>query len=203
MKQKSVCDTCEPGYYCVPNFNPRACPQGFYCPAGTGYIWQSCPPGTYGSATLLSQESDCTSCDGGFYCQHYNDTIYTGPCDAGYFCTNGSDSVTPDGSGPGLNGPCPEGHYCPQQTQFPIPCPAGTFNNVTMLTAEAECQDCPPGSYCEVPGLSTPSGPCSAGFYCLGKSAEHSPSSVTSTGGPCPAGKNYFVFTSKILYFND
>ena len=44
------------GYYCVPELvvvgdassTYLPCPQGFYCPNGTGHDWQPCPAGTYG-----------------------------------------------------------------------------------------------------------------------------------------------------------
>ena len=63
----SVCDECTPGYYCVPgesDVTPAACPAGYYCPAGTGYIWTPCPLGTFSTATGLSNITQCTPCTG-------------------------------------------------------------------------------------------------------------------------------------------
>lgn len=44
------CLQCPIGSYCVgDHLIPEPCPPGFYCPAGTGYDWQPCPPGTFNS----------------------------------------------------------------------------------------------------------------------------------------------------------
>jgi len=44
------CLSCPAGSYCVgDHLVPSPCPVGFYCPAGTGYDWQPCPPGTFNS----------------------------------------------------------------------------------------------------------------------------------------------------------
>lgn len=140
------------GHFCTQGSNPEPCPAGYYCPESTGHVWQSCPAGTFSAATGLANETQCTQCTGGSYCDTKNLTVESGQCDAGYFCRSGSDDRTPSGLTAGDAGPCPVGHYCPQQTQEPIQCPAGTFNNETMLIAEASCQQCLPGYYCDVPG---------------------------------------------------
>lgn len=45
---------------------------------------------------------------------------------------------------------CPLGHYCPESTGHdPIPCPSGTYSDVTGLGAESECTVCDPGQYCQ------------------------------------------------------
>ena len=44
------------------------------------------------------------------------------------------------------------------------------------------------GHYCEVPGLSYPSGLCEAGYFCYLGSNSSNPSDTTASGGPCPAG---------------
>ena len=43
---------------------------------------------------------------------------------------------------------CPEGYYCPEGTANPVPCPKGTFGNITGLEAESDCVPCTPGYYC-------------------------------------------------------
>ena len=58
---------------------------------------------------------------------------------------------------------CPEGHYCPTGTTNPVACPKGTYSNSTGLEAAIDCVKCDPGQYCDQPGLTEPSGPCSAG----------------------------------------
>ena len=45
------------------------CPEGYYCPNGTGYDWQGCPAGTYSNVRGLSDAIDCTPCLGGQFCQ--------------------------------------------------------------------------------------------------------------------------------------
>ena len=65
---------CSAGYYCnttssVPD--QHVCPQGAYCPIGTG-IPELCPPGTWSDAFGNSELTDCTNCTGGKYCQGKN-----------------------------------------------------------------------------------------------------------------------------------
>ena len=37
------------------------CPEGYYCPEGTGLNWQPCPKGTYGTQTNLYRVNMCKS----------------------------------------------------------------------------------------------------------------------------------------------
>ena len=193
--QNDACTVCPAGKHCTDKVTPADCDAGFYCPQQTGTNLQPCPAGTYSSSVGLSEESQCTNCTGGFYCGVTNLTAESGPCEAGYFCRSGSDDATPTSSAIDA-GPCPSGHYCEEQTQEPEPCPAGTFNNRTMLTNRTECQDCTPGYYCDVPGLDQPTGQCNAGFFCTSASDSASPPTATATGGPCPVGKYCEVGTS-------
>ena len=183
-----VCLQCTPGHYCIDGDTPADCPPGFYCPLGTGEIWQSCPTGTFSIATLLSNETECTQCSGGFYCSQPNATSVTAPCDPGYYCTEGSDTATPDVGYKGTAGPCPTGHYCQAQTTIPDGCPVGTYSNQTHLMASAECTDCEYGKYCGEVGLSEPSADCWGGFYCLRGAESPNNPVLDSTGGPCPVG---------------
>ena len=49
------CHTCPAGSFCVgDHLNPATCRAGFYCPNGTGYNLQACPPGTFSNAVGLS-----------------------------------------------------------------------------------------------------------------------------------------------------
>ena len=73
----------------------------------------------------------------------------------------------------------------PQCVNLPV---SGTFNNVTGLIAESQCQSCIPGSYCDSPGLDSPVGLCDAGYYCLGGSNASNPVVDSDIGGPCPTG---------------
>ncbi|CAH1797038.1 unnamed protein product, partial [Owenia fusiformis] len=113
----------------------------------------------------------CKDCPEGFYCDAttQNDTI----------CSHGVQNPLE----------CPSGHFCPNGTKFALefPCPAGTFNNVTQLKAEAECLPCTGGQYCETTGLTNPTGPCLEGYYCtLGAAIQNPLDNVT--GSVCPPG---------------
>ena len=182
------CWNCTAGHYCVSGDTPEACPPGYYCPVGTGVVWQSCPRGTFSTATGLADAAQCTACTGGYYCGQENATAVTAPCNEGYFCTEGADTPTPDANYKGTAGPCPEGHYCPAQTSIPRRCPVGTFSNVTHLKLESECTPCNYGTYCGDEGLTSPSGECSAGFYCLRGARSRNNPTEDATGGPCPIG---------------
>lgn len=161
---------------------------GWYCPLGTGHDWQPCPRGTYSPVEFLSREDQCKPCEPGQYCAFLNSTSTTGQCDAGFFCHNGSDQQQPSGGNRGYAGICPSGRYCPKGDPLaPILCPAGHYNNRTHATSLADCKICPGGQYCEESGLSWPSGPCDAGYYCIQNSDSRRPN-VSDIGGPCPPG---------------
>jgi hypothetical protein len=95
-----------------------------------------------------------------------------------------------------MNFQCSSGSYCPSGTSSPVQCPAGSFcpagssspiicnigiSGTYCGVGSAEQQKCsfgyycpniitqspcPAGQYCASAGLTTPSGNCSAGFYC-------------------------------------
>nr|XP_006821767.1 PREDICTED: uncharacterized protein LOC100369099 [Saccoglossus kowalevskii] len=182
------CEICPAAHYCVTGLDPERCPPGYYCPEGTGWVWQSCPPGTFSNNDGLANETECQTCSAGMYCSSPNATAPTAYCDAGYFCAEGSDTPTPEFNFRGTAGICPEGHYCPVGTSTPNKCPRGTFSDITKLTAQAECTDCLYGTYCSDEGLTAPSGDCYAGFYCLRGAMDPNNPTVDSTGGPCPEG---------------
>ena len=69
--------------------------MGYYCPLGTDFNWQQCPPGTYNNDTGLQQESDCKSCIGGKHCSSYAAVEPTGDCDEGHYCEFGVDRPQP------------------------------------------------------------------------------------------------------------
>lgn len=55
------------------------------------------------------------------------------------------------------------------------------------MTAEADCLDCPGGTYCATQGLTNYTDDCSAGFYCSIGAINDSPTDGT-TGDECPPG---------------
>lgn len=48
------------------------------------------------------------------------------------------------------NDACPIGYYCPIGTDYPLPCPQGTFSRSTGVTTVDDCLPCLPGHYCNV-----------------------------------------------------
>lgn len=163
------------------------CPQGNYCPSGTGNVFELCPVGTYGAGIRLASAGDCTQCTGGSYCDTPGNTMVSGTCQAGYYCRLGADSATPSGA-IGDAGICPAGSYCPSGTVDPQPCPIGYYSNTTGLTVDTECTLCDYGKYCDTTGLTEPTADCDEGFYCLlGATVPNNPTE-DSTGGPCPVG---------------
>ncbi|CAC5381825.1 unnamed protein product [Mytilus coruscus] len=187
----SSCTLCIAGYMCYPGVAPQICPQGYYCPASTlaQQLRQpkACPVATYGNREGLEAETDCTTCDGGYYCETTALTNVTGPIQAGHFSQYGSGVSTP-GDDPGvISGVCPKGHYCPQQSSLPTPCPAGTYGFSIKLQSEAACTNCDGGYYCPSQNMTDKGPQCTAGYYCSSKSPEPTP--VNSTYGDiCPAG---------------
>ena len=205
--QQADCLECPAGLYCDPSegveavVSPQDCPQGYYCPAGTGFLFQPCPAGTYSNDTQLYDISNCTTCYAGSYCEGEALTEPSGLCFAGYFCTGGSDSPTPfdfsistdnetnsiiwDG-----NGECPMGFYCPEGSRVPLPCPRGTFSQGRRVTNETDCEPCPRGRFCDFVGpvMLSEAPPCTAGFVCTGGSPTPTPDFDSEFGYPCPAG---------------
>ena len=104
------------------------CPEGFYCPNGTGRDWQPCPPGTFSNVQGLVSGDQCTECTGGKYCDVSNLTAPVSDCSAGHYCTLGVNLATPDGvNNTGVGNLCPAGAKCPVGSVFPTGCPAGTY----------------------------------------------------------------------------
>ena len=156
---------CAPGYHCPTIDQQIECPAGSYCGGGKKH---SCPPGTYGNSTGLS------------------DRACSGPCPSGYFCTG--NTVNPS--------ICGRGNFCPRGSSKPIKVPSGYYS-ISVAKANTVVADgvvvhisnahesllCEPGHYCAAgirhqcpggtygkePGLTTPScsGVCSGGYLCM------------------------------------
>mmetsp|Transcript_6632 Transcript_6632/g.24821 ORF Transcript_6632/g.24821 Transcript_6632/m.24821 type:complete len:4721 (-) Transcript_6632:61-14223(-) len=185
-KYRSSCQQCESGKYCPFPGQSEAtldCAAGFYCTNGSstrapldGLAGNVCPMGHYcprgssaplpcaeGTYTDIVEQSSCKACPRGYYCQNAT-----------------SDPVD-----------CPAGKYCPEGTGYTIPeCPVGTFSNFTMRDADTECTLCSNGFYCATPGLSQPTGPCDAGYYCIrgAVNATAHLGVLGGSGGICPRG---------------
>jgi len=84
---------------------------------------------------------------------------------------------------------CQEGHFCPDGTRFATqnPCPLGTYSNKTKLVNASQCHPCDGGWFCDVAGLTKPSGQCDPGFFCTQRASFRQPPDDAS-GGLCPLG---------------
>jgi len=151
----SDCSDCAAGYYCIATVpTPFDCPKGHYCPIASK-IPTPCAAGYYNSDIRKTSVSDCIRCPAGHNC------TVTG--------VSSLDEVK-----------CPISHYCPDSSLPPVPCPNGTYADVTGFAKITDCLLCPEGFYCLV-GTATPTicdegnmcppgsnsqRDCPAGFYC-------------------------------------
>ena len=78
-----------------------------------------------------------------------------GDCFPGHYCPEGSIQAT--------QVQCTPGYYCEVGTEYPSPCPNGTFSNSSGLAAAGECTQCTPGYFCNGEGLTAVSGDCKQG----------------------------------------
>uniref|UniRef100_K3WJP5 Tyrosine-protein kinase ephrin type A/B receptor-like domain-containing protein n=1 Tax=Globisporangium ultimum (strain ATCC 200006 / CBS 805.95 / DAOM BR144) TaxID=431595 RepID=K3WJP5_GLOUD len=186
------------------------CPSRYYINRTGGRSEEDfpepCPIGTFSNSTSLRQVEDCILCSPGMYCDSTGLTVPRGQCDPGYYCTLGAYTSAPmnyEATIFGVNNrhtgaQCPQGAFCPLGSATPTLCPPGTYNNFTGLESESQCIPCPPGKYCETPGLFLPTGNCIAGYYCMG-GASTPTQTVTEPGYysldgafsqlPCPSGQ--------------
>jgi hypothetical protein len=102
--QAALCDVCPSRHYCVSGNTADPCPLGRYCPGNNGYSQELCPRGTYGPVEYLKSASECTQCDGGYYCHIAGAANYTGPCAPGYYCQYGVDTAAPSNNNTGFGG---------------------------------------------------------------------------------------------------
>lgn len=98
-------------------------------------------------------------------------------CKERYYCPNKAMTYPED---------CPAGKYCDVERigrwadPDPRNCPTGTFSNRKNLIAASECQDCVSGKWCNSEALTDVEGDCSAGYFCLKKSTQAAPGTLTS-----------------------
>eukprot|EP00057_Strongylocentrotus_purpuratus_P010951 XP_011665425.1 PREDICTED: proprotein convertase subtilisin/kexin type 5 [Strongylocentrotus purpuratus] len=216
--------TCDYGCTTAPDLFSNACVAGSYCLSGDKDPFpRHCLNGTYSDETGLIQESECQTCPAGQYCNPTGLTSPAGDCPGGYYCPAGTTdpyenpcpasfylnaSAGEDSQGctlciagyycptEGLSWPleCTQGSFCPASSQFPQPCPTGTYGNSTLLRRSKDCTPCPGGYYCEGAGNLEPTDVCDTGFYCSWKAVSSVSScgwlywSVCPPGGYCPAG---------------
>lgn len=177
-KSASDCIPCDPGFYCAGSSSTEAsreCSAGYYCTSESGIPTQHetpaghytlpgafkpepCPMGQYQPAV---RSESCLICPQGYYC-------------------NGTGTVTQT--------LCPEGYYCPEGSEFPTPCPRGTFLKAVGKYQENHCNPCTPGYACEVVGLPDPVTLCHAGHYCSSQVNTSTPIGLQPYGDLCQPG---------------
>lgn len=128
---------------------------------------------------MLKLQASCKDCPEGYYCDGtiQNDTV----------CNHGVQNPSP----------CEPGSFCLPGTKFAKEhrCPNGTYNDILYLKKIDECTPCPSGQYCGQEGLSSPSGFCDGGFYCLSGASVAAPidgvtGNICPKGAYCPVGSN-------------
>lgn len=179
LRGKDFCNPVPAGFYTPGPVRDylTECPAGYYCGFADPIAPQACPLGTFVSVTKRVSVAACIECPPGMYCEKRGIAYPTGLCEAGFVC-GGSTTVSdplnqsfaePAGSAQ-YTGICPAAHYCPAGTSVPIPCPAGTWSNITKAGRMSDCLPCPPGRYCDLWGMggggleSLPL--CGVGYYC-------------------------------------
>lgn len=192
----SNCLPCTAGMYCsgtgrdLPN---GYCDEGWFCPSGMTVpqppgnrclAGHSCPLGSpqqtpcaSGSYQPLPEQGICLVCPAGLY------------CDQTEAVTELQSGVSAPSHGVVTPKDCPAGFYCPNgtRTDRENPCPVGTFSNNTGLESLSECRTCTPGHFCESENITSPTGQCQPGYYCVMGVASPAPT-ASANGGPCPQG---------------
>lgn len=111
------------------------------------------------------------SCPAGFHCPADGSGLYTSKvmCDA--------------------NADANESFYCPDGNLNKVSCGVGKYS-VSMLssTETSDCQDCPPGFYCENTAATPKFQVCPAGYICAAGSSSATGSAQCLPGFYCPAG---------------
>ncbi|CAF97492.1 unnamed protein product [Tetraodon nigroviridis] len=172
-----MCENCPAGTYCLSGEGVQLCPAGHYCLGGGVEGILPCPPGTYSPLLGLSQVEQCLICPAGFFCEEWGLFEPTGPCPAGFYCiaaawnsqpfdldnyTNANCLCPATSTG----GRCQVGFYCPLGSPEPLPCPPGSFCNMSGYW-------CPPGQTVDT------ALPCPSGHFC---------SQGSAAPEPCPPG---------------
>lgn len=189
----SQCYVCPAGYKCPEATSSLtgmiACPLNQFCIPGTkSSVTMKCPAGSYAPYTNSKSMDDCIPCPYGSYCLSGENPA---TCPMGYYCPKSTEYANQypcpagfylDKYGGKVLGECRAcgiGNYCPEGSSTPVPCPAGTYNNVTNVLEK--CYTCPAGKYCPL-GTDFPL-KCAAGTY---STTEQSSCSFCNIGTYCP-----------------
>ncbi|CEM36103.1 unnamed protein product [Vitrella brassicaformis CCMP3155] len=176
---------CDPGFYCAgravspaprDNITGNICSVGGFCPAGSSEP-TACSEGFYNPFEGAKDNSSCITCPPGFYCDGVGAATASQPCEEGFYCPGGA--IDPYGKTPtnSTNMTADEGYYAPAGSSNQVPCPIGTYND---LTGQGSCTTCPAGYYCPDQGMSDVVGyECPQGSFCQVGSTSYQ---------PCPPG---------------
>lgn len=206
----SCSGSCTAGNYCGrQTVNPAPCRAGTFCPQEAA-AETPCPAGTYNPNELATSIKACLVCNPGTFCPERSK--HPVPCTPGTYgpepgqeaCHACESGLFQENSSQIACEACKPGSYCSKRSEdqgatAPTECKPGTFSNATNLTRAEECDECPPGFYCEE-GETEPQ-PCPAGKKGMGANlfAERScttcPTRTTSLPGTTSCNfcdKNYF-----------
>lgn len=113
-----------------------------------------------------SKHSCCRVCEGGTYRPYLSPLLQCLPCPPGYFCPPGKTNhpltvcavslfnnrcVYRSGTEHYNSYWCPPGHVCPLGSSQPLPCPPGSFGNLTHAGTRGDCHPCPAGTFNHLP----------------------------------------------------
>lgn len=153
---------------------PHSCPFPYYCPANSSAM-KSCEGGSMPvdtSGLRGSKSSCCSVCEGGTYHPYLSPIPQCLPCPPGYFCPPGTLPTTINhsrsqfmctifviscltrnltGTDHYRSNSCPLGYVCPLGSTQPIPCPPGSFGNLTHAGTMSDCHPCPAGTFNHLP----------------------------------------------------
>ena len=139
---------------CKTTFHPPAQPRTDERPSQVNLFCGTCSPGYY---TATASAAQCSTCGYGRYASQSAatacETCATGsyqPLLAGSTCSACSPGSTSPAAGAQYCSACPSPSYCPGGAQV-VPCPLGTFSNLTGLASAAQCPICPANFFCLAP----------------------------------------------------
>lgn len=171
------CTKCSEGTFCIGSGRKTdgdSCPAGYFCPKGTKANVRLCPVGMV-CAPKSGAPQTCakgfTSREGASKCEN---------------CLSGFECFPSNPGQPGIR-PCPAGKYC-EANSDPKNCTAGTIRRRPGARRSEDCEPCPGGRFCTGKDLTSPTGICDEGFFCLQGATEAKPDGKTIGSGLCPKG---------------
>ena len=138
---------------------PASCEPGSYCPPGASSP-VPCPAGTRQnhSVLVMTYIEDCVDCSAGTACPV--GSVVETDCSVGTFnnqtnqktCHKCEAGSYQDEEGKTACKRCTSGFYCEEGASAPVPCPGGTYKNLSLdvMTSVEQCVRCPEGSFCSV-----------------------------------------------------